>query len=359
MTDLGLMRTTPRKVLNYNLMKQKNLLLLVLAWTLLLAGCKNDEQAALRLPEAPDYARPEAWFNGGSDGQKAYDVFYIVPTCVFDWTTPQGDTCHYMNTADPAHRKSVDGPLHLARNIFADEANFFAPYYRQITIESWTEPENVVEERFETAFADIQAAFRYYLAHFNHGRPFVLAGHSQGGKAVIELLKQCMNDSLYRRMIAAYPLGYPVKDGDLSPYLRPAANAAGVGVCVTFNTVDAPSKLPPLLSGSRFAINPLNWRTDTVTAPKENHLGTVFTAPDGQIASERAGYISARLDESTKALVITGPDPTEFFTPSLAGLFPPGNYHVVELNFFSRNLQQNVKERAAAFFALQSSVRPH
>ena len=68
--------------------------------------------------------------------------------------------------------------------------------------------------------------------------------------------------------------------------------------------------------------------------------------------------ISARLDEGTKALVITGPDPTEFFTPSLAGLFPPGNYHVVELNFFYRNLQQNVKERAVAFFDLQSSVRP-
>ena len=60
--------------------------------------------------------------------------------------------------------------------------------------------------------------------------------------------------------------------------------------------------------------------------------------------------ISARIDEQTRALVISGVDPASYYTPSLAKLFPVGNYHVVELNFFYRNLQQNVKCRAASYF---------
>ena len=30
------------------------------------------------------------------------------------------------------------------------------------------------------AYADVQDAFAYYMAHWNQGRPFVLMGHSQG-----------------------------------------------------------------------------------------------------------------------------------------------------------------------------------
>ena len=45
-----------------------------------------------------------------------------------------------------------------------------------------------------------------------------------------------------------------------------------------------------------------------------------------------------------------------YYLPELAALFPPGNFHVVELNFFYRNLQQNVRDRAAAYFQRTSSV---
>ena len=330
-------------------MKQKLLPLLWLVWMATLSGC--EEKSLTIVPESPDYAEAEAWFDGGRSESRAYDVFYIVPTCVFDWQNESGDTCHYMDIGNAAHRKSVDSPLRLAKGIFADEANFFAPYYRQITIESWTKSDEVIEERFQTAYEDIREAFRYYIEHLNEGRPFVLAGHSQGGKAVIELLKREMTDELYGRMIAAYPLGYPVTERNASPYLKPATDATGTGVFVTFNSASAPDKLPALLAGSQAAINPMNWRTDTVTAPKEEHLGTVFIAADGSVQSEEAHVISARIDEATRTLVVSGVNPSDYYTPSLSALFPVGNYHVVELNFFYRNLQRNVKERAEAFFA--------
>lgn len=331
-------------------MKQKLFPLLLLVWAVILSGCKVKDEARGVFPDAPDYAQAGAWFDGGHSAGADYDVFYIVPTCVFDHVDERGDTCHYMDIRDESHRKAVDRPLRLAKGIFADEANFFAPYYRQITIESWMQSDTVIESRFRLAYEDIASAFRYYMEHLNEGRPFILAGHSQGGKAVIELLKGEMDDELYARMIAAYPLGYPVEEGDVSPYLRPATDASGTGVFITFNTVSAPDRLPPLLAGSRAAINPLNWRTDDTPATKEEHLGSVFIKADGSISSEQAHVIGARLDRGTKALVVSGVDPEDYYTPSLAGLFPVGNYHVVELNFFYRNLQQNVKQRAATFF---------
>ena len=324
-----------------------------LTYTLLLlciflSACKEEKKQYI--PTPPDYTQKETWFDNGSNRDKPYDVFYIVPTCVFDWEDTNGETCHYMDIYNSSHRNSVDSPLRLAKGIFADEANFFAPYYRQITIESWMESDSVIESRFELAYEDTKAAFQYFLKHLNEGRPFVLAGHSQGGKAVIELLKQEMTDETYKRMIAAYPLGYPVEEDDASPYLIPATDATGTGVFITFNSVSAPDKLPPLLSGSRAAINPLNWRTDDTEGTEAEHLGTVFIAADGSIASEEAHTISAHIDEASKTLVVSGVDPMAYYVPSLSGLFPPGNYHVVELNFFYRNLQQNVKERAATFF---------
>ena len=30
--------------------------------------------------------------------------------------------------------------------------------------------------------ADVFAAFDYYIKHYNNGRPFILAGHSQGSQ---------------------------------------------------------------------------------------------------------------------------------------------------------------------------------
>lgn len=331
-------------------------LLCLIGWAAVSVGCGRTAAPTETVPAAPDYAQTSSWFEGGSTTRQPYDVFYVVPTCVFDWTTAGGETCHYMDTRNPDHQASVNGPIRLARGIFADEANFFAPYYRQITLESWMQDSVTIESRFATAYADIEAAFRYYLEHWNGGRPFILAGHSQGGKAVIELLVRAMDDNLYNRMIAAYALGYPVRDTTRSPYLHAATDATGNGVMVSFSTVSDPDCLTDLLSGSQVTVNPLNWTTTAQPAGTELHLGSVFANSDGTITEEKAHWLSTRLDTLAHALVVTGADPMTYYLPQLADLFPLGNFHVVELNFFYRNLQQNVHDRAAAYFRRTSGT---
>jgi len=63
------------------------------------------------------------------------------------------------------------------------------------------------------------AAFKYFIKHYDHGRAFILAGHSQGSAVLKYLLSDYMkaHPAVYRRMIAAYVVAnrhphYPAKN---------------------------------------------------------------------------------------------------------------------------------------------------
>lgn len=79
-----------------------------------------------------------------------------------------------------------------------------------MTIEGWaTLDEDTINNRFRVAFADVKDAFHVFMKHRKPERPFILAGFSQGGKAVVELLKD-MPESMHEYLVAAYVLGYKV-----------------------------------------------------------------------------------------------------------------------------------------------------
>lgn len=63
----------------------------------------------------------------------------------------------------------------------ADGNNFYSPYYRHITLNTWaTLNEDTIRRRYEAvAWKDVKNAFEHYLTHYNQGRPFILAGFSQ------------------------------------------------------------------------------------------------------------------------------------------------------------------------------------
>ena len=149
------------------------------------------------MTEAPDYADTEMWYKSEAEicsnqpdeksGSEA-DVFYILPTCVWDWTDSLGRVCHFADVRNPEHIAAMLPSNELAYDIFGKYADFYSPYYRQITLDSWTSDE-IAEKRFPYAMEDIDRAFDYYMEHWNNGRPFILAGFSQGAKCVVELLK--------------------------------------------------------------------------------------------------------------------------------------------------------------------------
>ncbi len=135
------------------------------------------------------------------------DCFYVYPTV--DVGMVPGNHDDFRDIApmqEFAHNQAAR---------FGETCRVFAPLYRQVTIATYFEPKEQREPRFEFAFADVLAAFRYYLGHFydahdGHGaRKIVLIGHSQGGEMVIRLLHAVFdNDPAMRaRLLVAIPLG--------------------------------------------------------------------------------------------------------------------------------------------------------
>jgi hypothetical protein len=109
------------------------------------------------------------------------DCFFVYPT--MDWQ-PFFASNHtdfenlWLPTLDV---ETQAGP-------FSSVCRVFAPYYRQGTIGAYaTPPENGVFY-FRRAFVDVAAAFEYYLRTWNHGRPLIIFGHSQGAMHATFLL---------------------------------------------------------------------------------------------------------------------------------------------------------------------------
>lgn len=296
--------------------------------------------SAMALPSAAaqdvdtvDYSNPFYWYACGSESDKgAVDVFFVLPTCVHDWKDSTGRVCHYASLTDAKQRSVMGRTFELARSVFADSARFFAPFYRQVTSDVWKGGELMVDSCFPRAMDDVRRAFDLYLRHHNHGRPFVLAGHSQGAKCVVELLKS-MDSATASLLVAAYVCGYKVTPLDTmdAPFLRPARRADDVGVAVVYNSVVDTSFLCPLVSsGNMWVINPASWTCDPGT-----HLLN--------------DSVSVSIDTVHKVLVVSGVDPSAYFRPSMEALFPLGNLHLAELKLYADALRANIRQRIAAY----------
>ena len=91
-----------------------------------------------------------------------------------------------------------------------------------------------------TAYDDISAALDCYFENCNGGRPFIIAGHSQGAAMTKFVLKNYFKEhpDCYERMVAAYVIGYSVTRGELeaNPHLKFATGEVDAGVIVSYNT---------------------------------------------------------------------------------------------------------------------------
>lgn len=288
----------------------------------LLAACGCGREA---VPAAPDYGDPAAWHTVRRGG--AADLFYISSTETFDHTGLDGRTYHHAEAADssacPGMRMEMEG----VDERFGGSLNFYSPFYRQISMDTYRDMK-LVKRRFPVAMGDARKAFRYYLANINDGRPFVLAGFSQGGQVVVELLKE-MPDSIAERMVAAYVLGWKITKEELAKYpnIKPAQRSDDIGVTICYNSVRRPEDASELVSGGNaVAINPVNWRTDSTPAIMHDSL-------------------TVMLDQPTKLLLVSGYDRVDYDT----SFFNEGCYHTFEIRWYSDHLLRNIEERTDAW----------
>jgi hypothetical protein len=99
------------------------------------------------------------------------DVFYLYLTTYF-WRFGR------WNAPMRLHRYTNRTSIRAQASIFAGVGRLHAPHYRQATLYTFFDKEHPASKpAIDMAYSDVKAAFQYYLAHYNHGRPFILAGH--------------------------------------------------------------------------------------------------------------------------------------------------------------------------------------
>ena len=306
---------------------------------LLFASCGNRKDstrtvAAEYIPEAPDYADRTMWYTRtNSTVERPADVFYLVSTWETDWTTGNGRTCHYADVHNATHRANMDKEISRIADYMGDAGDFYSPYYRHITIEAWaTLNEDTISNRFRTAFSDVQRAFDTFLKKRpDPDRPFVLAGFSQGGKAVVELLKT-MPEDVASRLVAAYVLGYKVTSADTlaTENIRPARGAMDTGVTVCYNSVSDVRYIQPVVAAPcAMCINPVNWHTDATPATLHDTI-TVSVSPEHHV------------------LVVKGYSGSEY--QPILGILNVGDFHSAEPWLYQECLRENIRARVEAYY---------
>lgn len=324
---------------------------------ILLAGCVADRpihRPAATGQESIDYADPFHWVLRPEAGEdfKGVDLFYVYPTVVADRDHP------LMSWGDAGVREKTERIARQQTGLFAGFANVYAPYVRQLEFHRiWAAIQNdsFDVETIRTGINDVRAAFRWFRANREPGRPFLLLGHSQGAMDLFQMMKEDFDDpGIASNLVAAYLIGMVILPGDLegAPHLKPAAGGTDTGVIVTYNTEAPGAGASPFTGPGTWGINPLNWRTDGEPASRTLHLGAVFFDGDGRVARDEPGFCGAVLDEARGALVVDLADAGAYGAPELMG---EGVLHMNDLYFFYRNLEHNARRRVAAFRAKQES----
>jgi hypothetical protein len=164
------------------------------------------------------------------------DCFYVYPT-VSDQPTGNANL-----NIDPEERSIA---LYQAAR-YSQYCRVFAPMYRQLTLAGIGEGTPTTTPDPAIALADVRNAFRTYLKKYNHGRGFVLIGHSQGSFVLKQLIAKDVDSkpAVRKRLVSAILLGGNVlvkrgKDigGDFR-HIHACHSDSQTGCVIAFSTFD-------------------------------------------------------------------------------------------------------------------------
>ena len=290
-------------------MRNSFLTLVFVGLTLVLSSWSDEERRAIvgPLPPAPDYADSTQWFIINRGGEA--DLFYL--------------------------RKNMLREMVAVDSFYSGKLNYFSPYYRQLSMDSWTTPDKAFAI-VPIALEDVMHSWDYYLKHLNQGRPFIIAGYSQGAIAVLDILKE-MPDSVLSRLVAAYVIGFKVtqEDVDSNKNIKLAQDSTDTGVLIAFNSVKSPESIIYFTENNVACVNPVSWRTDEEPTPFVLY------------GRRRNDTLSVRCDTVSHHLMVEGI--TKHRPMPVIG--KPGNYHNMELKFYYPYVRKNMADRLAAFLA--------
>ncbi len=177
-------------------------------------------------------------------GHPAIDCFYIYPTVSGQ---PTGNS--NLNV-DPEERSIA---LYQAAR-YSQYCRVYAPMYRQVTLAGIGQGKPTTAPNAAIGLSDAENAFETYLSKYNHGRGFVLLGHSQGSFVLRQLMAAEIDrkPAVRRLLVSAILMGGNVlvkrgKDvgGDFQ-HIPACHSVTQLGCVIAFSTFDQPVPTPSL-----------------------------------------------------------------------------------------------------------------
>ena len=312
------------------------------------------------LAAAVDYSQKASWCRLPNIISKGVDTFYIYSTSYVESSFQEGAP-DYATLDNPEMVELAQGECVFYASVYEDSTNVFAPYYRQAGMryagEAAAKNGNCEAALLGMPYEDITAALDYYFENYNEGRPFIIAGHSQGSAMTLLVLQKYFKEhpDYYKRMVAAYPIGYAVTKDYLAanPHLKFATGESDTGVIVSWNTegkqnVEENAKNVVVLPGA-ISINPLNWKLDETYAPSSDNLGSLVG--DEKIGMGKIGDVGADAQINlVRGVIVTNAKADPVPMPEFFG---PASFHDNDYTFYYNNIRDNVAKRIAAYKAGQ------
>jgi len=301
-----------------------------------------------QVPETPNYETESSWavlpWNYTEDLQKhssqeqdtlIADVFYVYPTLLLNkkdtrWNVPITDSIQ--------NKRVLNIAVKFQASAWATAGKLYVPYYRQTHIRAYSMYNEGGKQAFEIAYADVKAAFEFYLKNYNKGRPIIIASHSQGTTHTKRLLKEFFDGKpLQKQLIAAYIPGIGVFPNEFK-HIKPMTSPTETGGFVSWNTYKKntyPKKYEIWYKG-KVASNPITW---------DNATTTDFSQHKGLYYINEKFYKNSLKITITDGLVWTSLPriPLRIFA-----LFKK-NYHTGDINLFWKDIKINAEARINAW----------
>ena len=339
-------------------------------------------------PLPPDYSNIDSWAAKPSiDGPQFYvpsteytvnkdkndiDVFYIHPTGFFEtaWN-------FNMDKNRSAYERTE---IMLANQVsaFNESCNIFAPEYRQATYYSFFDKNSNGIKALDLAYKDVANAFDYYIENENNGKPFIIAGHSQGALHAQRLIKnKILNKDLNARFICAYIIGYIIPEihyEDLFEDIKRSDSFNDTNCIISWSTVVEGftrnrEKTPywtskgwdyELMRQKIVATNPFSW-TNNSSWHKDIHNKAIINRAENYDFNDRF-----RIEHTgcKKSIGLTKVQDFETSLNKNSGLletrgslinkfkkmkFFNGDLHSFDMMLFWGSLRNNIKDRINAF----------
>jgi hypothetical protein len=272
------------------------------------------------------------------DLEKIADVFFLHPTTLTDDNRKE----EYNARIDDAaiNQKTDLSTILYQASAFNERSRIFAPRYRQAHLQMYFEKDSAKQyDAFNLAYEDIRNAFKYYLEHYNQGRPIIIASHSQGTTHSKRLLKEFFDGKpLAKQLVCAYLVGMGVKKNEYKN-IPVCSDSTRTGCFVSWRTYrdDFKDSLINRKDTSIAVVNPISWTTSNEVIGRGLQQGAVLYKFDKIFEHTQGAQAEGN------ALWVSHPKfPGSFF-------YTKKNYHAGDINLFYIDIRKDVSRRIDSF----------